>query len=876
MSEKQKKPHRFLWWLFGFGSAVVIEAGVLAFMPVKYYFGGDTKGAVNEDIANGGLLDVLLHYKEYTVGDFPVVQTYVNQLMDKNNLSGFFSIDYDAINGVLLTDNDLGNKLKANVKITATLRMILDRVGYSNILGSFASLPVFQEWTPVETTPDPTAESFNAALYYWKQDETYVRAFGQDKKPVEGVELGTTPLFYPALMDIGIMEFPSVILDRAKMSKVIDIMKAAGFGDETSTIGKIVKENTIGDMAHFSVNSIHLSDILTPDDSNATLYRVLISGCRAEDGSALAKEEITIGDIRKMDVNKVLLSDIVTQNDNNKKVTDILAEATGKANYAEVSIGDLSFLDTNRVKLSDFMSEDEANATFVNVIKDAAKKEDYSEITLGDLSGIDFKIVKLSSFLKATESNQDALSAFASGCGKANYEDVTVGDLDTWNGDNVKLDPLFPESENKDFYSLIRDLTGKETGDIYFSDLHDLDLQQLHLKTVLSVDKHQALYDLLTDMSGDGTKTAETLQLKDLSTFETGKLHLTKVLPNDGDNANLYHILTDVTGKDATSICVSDLNHFDSGKIHLTSVLPESSNPSLYQILGDALGLENNNITIADLSTFNADKVKLSSVYAIEGHDSFYQLLSEATGKAAGEITISDLNSFTTGNIRLASVLNPSENETLYKILCESVTTSDGSAVTSDTVKIDDLSRFDPANIHLKSVLKDDGNNRFIKALLAKDTTVGNIGTTLNQFPLVDLYGDKCFQEEPGESGGWNVDAYRRTEDENGRYVYTLVEGVTPATGDEYYYVSPESSIWLMLCYDAATPSDVSKAVPTSYTPSALTVNDWEDGTKISDTMTKSILYEIYASHLVTASKAKSEYSSLVLRQTLGTIVSAL
>ena len=876
MKEKQKKPHRFLWWLFGFVSAIIVTAATVAFLPVKYYFGGKTDGMIADDIANGGLLDVLMHYREYTVGDFPVVESLITQAMKDNRLDGFFSIDYSSLNDVLLTDNDIGSKVKSSVKITASLRSIGDYIGKSDLLGPFSSLSVFQDWTPVTETPDPTSPSFNASLYYWQENDKYTRAFDTEGKPVAGVTLGETPLVYPALMDIPLLEVMPVAKDRFGMAKTIDIVKAAGLGDETSIAGKIVKDRSLSDMASFSVDSILLSDIVTPDDSNDSFYRVLLSGCQPEDGTALTKETLTIGNIKNMNINKAHLVDILTETEENQKVIQIIVDATGKSTYAEVAIGDLNSIDVNQIKLSGFLTESDSNETLVNLLKEATGKSEYSSITIGDLSTADFQKVKLSSFLKATTANQNALDAFASGCGKASYEEATIGDLDVWNGDAVRLNSLFPESENKDLYPLLRDLSGKATGDLLVGDLKGLDPKKLHLKTVLPVDENQSLYDLLTDMVGDGTKTSETIQLNDLSSFDANKLHLVKVLPNNSVNANLYQILADATGKDAASLRVSDLSGFDSGKIHLSSVLSESGNETLYQVLSDALGMESSTMTLADLSLFNASNVKLSSVFALTGHESFYQLLSEATGKTASDILVGDLNAFDAKQIRLASVLDPAANEKLYDLLCEATTRADGSVLTSDTIKIGDLSRFDPSNIHLKTVLNDGGDNPFLKALIAKDATIGNLAFTLDALPLVDLYGDKCFQEEPGDSNGWNADPYQRTLDTNGRYVYTLAEGVTPSAGDEYYYVASNASVWLLFCYDATLPSDTSNAVPTTYTPSSLTLSDWEDGAVISSAITEATLYEVYASHLVNASKAKSEYPALALRKTLGEVLNAL
>ena len=876
MDEKKTKPHRFLWWLFGFVSAVVATAATVAFLPVKYYFGGDTKGNVSEDVANSGLLAILSNYQNYTIGDFPGLQSILNNAMKSQQLDSLFSIDFDTLNDVKITDNEIGTKVKTSIKITATLRSITQFIGRNDLLGPFTTLSVFQEWTPVEETPDPTSPSFNASLYYWQKEGKYVRAFNDDNTPLPEVVLGETPLFYPALYDVPVLDIPSVMQDRLGMAKVIDIVKAAGFGDETSTIGKIVRESTLSDLSSFSVDSILVSDLITPDETNDSLYRVLLSGCQTEDGSPLTKETLTVGNLKSMNVNQIKLADVVHETEENQKVIQMLTDGAGKSTYKEVVFGDLSKLDANKMKLSRFLTESEVNETMVSLFQEATAK-DYSTITIGDLMNADFKDVKLSSFLKANETNHAALDAIASGCGKSSYEEVTIKDLDTWNGDKIKLETLFPESDNPDLYPLLRDLSRKETGDLYLSDLKELNPKKLHLKTVLPVTENHDLYDLLVDMVGDGSKAAEDLQLSDLSSIDVNRLHLIKVLPKNSTNENLFRILADATGSDASSLQVSDLNRFDSNNIHLSSVLAESENETLYQILSEALGKsDRSSITLGDLSSFEASQVKLSSVYALEGHESFYRLLSEATGKEAANILVGDLDSFDTAEIRLSSVLDPSANPKIYDILCEVTKGEDGSALSSTSIKIGDLSRFDPANIHLKTVLNDDGNNPILKALIAKDATVGNLAATLNALPLVDLYGDKCFQEEPGESDGWNADPYRRTLDTNGRYTYTLANGATPTTGDEYYYVAPNAGVWLLFCYDSTLPSDPSNAAPMTYTPSTLTLSDWEDGTTVSSAITKATLYEAYTSHLVSSSKAKNEYPSPVLRMTLGQIINAL
>ena len=105
-----------------------------------------------------------------------------------------------------------------------------------------------------------------------------------------------------------------------------------------------------------------------------------------------------------------------------------------------------------------------------------------------------------------------------------------------------------------------------------------------------------------------------------------------------------------------------------------------------------------------------------------------------------------------------------------------------------------------------------------IDKLIEKDVTIGELGREIGELTLYEVYGESCFTTTPVAG------AQRFTKTFVGeKVVYTLDD-------EGEYYLSGDSGIWILVCFDAVTDST---GRATKYTSSMASVDDLQNDSSV-------------------------------------------
>ena len=517
---------------------------------------------------------------------------------------------------------------------------------------------------------------------------------------------------------------------------------------------------------------------------------------------------------------------------------------------------------------------------------------DYDTITVKQLSDFDVGNVHISSVVD----NPDTLNIIVSATG-VEAEDLRLRDLtSSFDMNRAKISDILDlhyDNEHEDQKTFMRILvsscySGSDEFDpgltedeliqekyklITVGDINNFVVKDIYLLDVIPVDSNQTFYAILADSEGvphdnDHYKAFTIGTISDGIDFDS--VHLTSVLTKNDDNEKMFDILLDGSGAaDYDSITIGDLSTLDIDDVHLTSIIPEDAgNGKLYPILRDATGKANNaDIVVGDLENMDLDLVHLTSFIDDDAeHATILSILSSACGVTKANLTVESLEDFDPGNIFLADVLDPtdSDNDKIYDILLDATGQTNKANITISMLSGDS---FDIRNVRLSKAISssDTGDNAILKALVEDNTvTIGNLGQKINEISLYKAYGDTVFTK----TGAHAV---------NDKYVKSIVGGkVTytydptapePADSNDTYYISEDSNIWLLFCYDSEDISAANGRIG-RYVESDKTFADLVDG-NITNRITMATIYNLIASGMITDDGYPDTLKAMTIQQVI-------
>ena len=624
----------FGWWLFGFLSSFLIVAGAAAIcvcvIPVGTYFGQDRDKYVGEDVGNKTLLDIALHYQDYQVGDFPVVSELVGGLLE--NYDQYVTVDMEALNGISLGaftgegGEELSKILTEAIHVTATISSL----GLTEMLGDLGNLSAMTEWTEVTESVNPDDEGFNAKLYYYKVDEapTYARAY-TDTNPVELVPGATLPFYYPALVEVPILDMFDIIGERLSTTTITSLLSMFGEVDENGFVAKLLAGKTLGNVASITPADINLPDVLAVD-GNESIYKILCSAAGVDyDELVAGNATLSVEQLTGLSLDGIKLVDVLEKTPENEKIFDLLVSAIeiepgeSRPDADNLTLGHLKALNVDNIKLSDVLPISSENQTIYDILSDATDTEN-ENITIGSLSNISISNVKLTTIIPDDPAHADAWDAILALTGASSSDEVTIDNLQSTSLAGAKLSTFLKEDEvSESLMRLLIDGTGK--GDlasidaisdptekeaalkdayclILIDDLNTLDINSIHLSSVLTLDDDNVLKKVLIQ----GIGPYESITINDLSSLSFDAIKLSTVMPEAEVNSDLKNLLVDATGGSSSygDITINDLKNLDIQEAHMSTILDLSINPTLKNILIQGSGNASyDEIKIADLST---------------------------------------------------------------------------------------------------------------------------------------------------------------------------------------------------------------------------------------------------------------------------------
>lgn len=764
------------------------------------------------------------------IGDMIGYLDIVDLLSSFVNDLGEGDLVYDILVGT--TINDLGDNFDTDSIMS---KITLDTLGGADALNDLGKFSVFNEWEEVASADKPElVEGFitknekegadpefvsNPKLYYYESKAAegenpaeYSRAFSDDGEWIVDAEYQATTLYYANLSVVSMSDMTELLGDsmgRLKLTNVLETF-GASFGDD-SIISKILGDKTIDQVGDIKPENIYLKDVM--QDANEELKDIL--GQTVKDGGdAVAYENITLDMLSNFDIDGLKLTTVLPYYDttvnpivDNKGLYKILLEATG----TEISK----------------MSESE--------IETAAKL-----FTVGSLSDFEINNVRLSTAI--TDANQklkDILGqTIKDGGGNAvAYENITIGMISSFDTNSLKLTTVLPFIDDN---GTPNDLS---------------DDKKVNEKL------YNILLDALVDKDGNSLyNDPSEITVGGLSSFSVDGISLTTVLEPSDNNAKLYDVLKDVTGKtDVNNIKISSLVNFNTDSIKLSTVLPyydTTANPNidnkeLYKVLLEATGTDISKMSDADIENaakalkvgkineFKIENVRLAT--AIKDTNKTLKNVLAQTVKNNGndvaydDITIGMLSSFNTDTLSLTTVLpykdatKEIDNSSLYKILLEA-TGTDISKMSdteienvAETLTISKINEFKIENVRLATAMVADENgsygNNILDALLTgenKDSvTIGNIGSKIGGVSLYDAYGKGCFTKDKNVS----VDKDQSDEEKVRKFIFNAQENAfvhvtnqqianQNIQQEDIYYIHENDGIWLLLCFDSVGYED--------------------------------------------------------------------
>ena len=523
------------------------------------------------------------------------------------------------------------------------------------------------------------------------------------------------------------------------------------------------------------------------------------------------------------------------------------------------TISELGELDIDNITIYELL-EGEPDSDIYRVLSDATGKP-YDEILISDLStSLDIYKIKVSTVFKSATEEMKSLfvdlvnSNKEDGAADLTWEDITIDSLQNIDGfDSVKLSSVMI-----DVYPAGYLYTYTEDG-------------EEKTKTIKKGDsEHSVIADILIDANAENWLDDEGNPLEgfddinakwdslavsgvtSLTSFDNVRLSL--VLNNSGD---LEGILKDVTGKEFCDIVVSDLNNLEIGEVNLITVMPTMGD-DLKAILEDEFGKDYDQIILSDLENFEMGKLHLYKVLPQDRvGDTLENVLIEITGAENYEkIEIIDLYNKDITNVKLSTLgISAWEDK-------------DGDGVVDEGEE-----------------------NKILKAILGDpNTTVGNIGTTINNLTLYEIFGQECFKKIGAEGATFVEDTplfEKVEEDTNGDGKIDYIEFVhkestyfesSDYTGEGPYGLCANDGMWLLLCFDfehvdekwvlpsnpnVEVPENTSGAIkvgtgrPEEYIISDLTFNDLTSGTAVTDKFEKATIAQLVDSGILESANEK-------------------
>ncbi len=254
------------------------------------------------------------------------------------------------------------------------------------------------------------------------------------------------------------------------------------------------------------------------------------------------------------------------------------------------TFNDLENLDINNLYLNDLLPYSEQSSLYDTILpilndgKPADQQLTYDKVRLSDLEAINMDNIHLSTVVSGLDAGTQEL--LAEGCGVVSFDDITVKTISSFSLDRVHLSRAMKNPDPK-LKAILMDITGAtDWNAITLASLQgSMDINAIKLSNVL--DSSSELFGILEDGLG---KTGDQVSLGDLSTFDAKQIHLTKVIPEAG-NERLYNVLKDMcNGKEPDQIRITDLNSIDTDKIRLQTVMnydgTKTGNPVLDTLLG--------------------------------------------------------------------------------------------------------------------------------------------------------------------------------------------------------------------------------------------------------------------------------------------------
>ena len=472
-NKKHQKEHKiarhrgfknFLIFFAGFFTSLVLLFGILfvvfKFVPIKSVV-KDTDGVVSEEVAESSILDLLLNYDKYSLGDFPVVVDALKSAIDSSGANDFVGIDYEKLKTLSFSgDGNLKDQIMDCVTITATLSSIVENDSELGVLNNLSVVT-----TAEEVVPDTSASDFNPKLYYYKDGNVYKRAYTDEKTLVEGAI--DKAIYYPPLKDISLMELTAVIGDRLGMSKVKDVVKAFSQDfDANSMLMKIIGDKKISEMNTINEHTIMLKDMLGEYDENKEIYDILFDITSEKDINKL-----TLAHLQNIDTDDIKLVTVLGGYESNETLYDILMDAQGitdKNEIDKITVSSLSSLasedNINKIRLVNILGKYSENEVLYKILMDIEGISDASQvytITLGNLKGLTQDCVnkiKLTNILGEYESNKMLFDILMDAQGitdASQLSKLTIGDLSNFDKTKIKLSTFIGESTGNNILDAI-------------------------------------------------------------------------------------------------------------------------------------------------------------------------------------------------------------------------------------------------------------------------------------------------------------------------------------------------------------------------------------------------------------------------------------
>lgn len=557
----------FFIWLIGVLCGLILIVGSVCagifLVPLGNYVdiagkatGKESSEFISEEMSKGSLYYVISHLGDFSFGDIPALGDEIEKVVTESEYRDIVKFNKQKFNelkiGGVGKDGSTA-ELTSCMEVKASLNDLEKLLGLT--LGVIGDLSSFNEYQSVDTADKPvaTAEgetpSFNVHnFYYLKSEGVYGRAFDDDGKYVEGVT-SETALYYPAIMDVNVLEIPLVIADSFARVKIKEIIKTVNPDfDETSSIGKIVKEKTIKEFTNISESEILISDFLDVTDKTNSIYKMLDMLCDtvtpAEGKEKPTPETMSIGDFNDADFLAVKLSKVLGDVDDS--TWNLIESGTGKTRD-EITVADLSDLKKDNLKLIDVLKDEtDGDKKIWTIILGGIGKTDAdkNDVKLSDLSSFNFDRIKLSSVLGRTAENEKLWSILKDVTGSADEDSITIGSLSSFNVDTIKLSSVLGQTaENEKLWNMLKDVTGKtDASQIVIGDLNDFSTDNVRLSSVMTIGKDAKFWDIIIEGSGR-TWTTETrdekidsLTLNDMSGFEIENVRLGTVIEKTGNN----------------------------------------------------------------------------------------------------------------------------------------------------------------------------------------------------------------------------------------------------------------------------------------------------------------------------------------------------